>query len=189
MSINREEAMELLLKYNETDALIKHALQVEAAMMHFAEYFGEDVEKWGVVGLCHDLDYEKYPKEHCKKSREILEAEGWPEEYVRAIVSHGWETCSEEKPESLMEKVLYTVDELTGIINAACLLRPSKSVLDLNLKSLNKKFKDKKFAAGCDRDIILTGLEMLDMDKNIVFEETIKGLQERAEICGLKGEL
>ncbi|SHH43315.1 HDIG domain-containing protein [Anaerosphaera aminiphila DSM 21120] len=189
MSINREEAMELLLKYNETDALIKHALQVEAAMMHFAKYFEEDVEKWGVVGLCHDLDYEKYPKEHCKKTREILEAEGWPEEYIRAIVSHGWGTCSEEKPESLMEKVLYTVDELTGIINAACLLRPSKSVLDLNLKSLNKKFKDKKFAAGCDRDIILTGLEMLDMDKNIVFEETIKGLQERAEICGLKGEL
>ncbi|RVU54784.1 HDIG domain-containing metalloprotein [Anaerosphaera multitolerans] len=189
MSINREEAMELFLKYNETDALIQHGLQVEAVMMHFAQYFDEDVEKWGVVGLCHDLDYEKYPEEHCKKTREILEAEGWPEEYIRAIVSHGWGICSEEKPESLMERTLFAIDELTGIINAACLLRPSKSVLDLNLKSLNKKFKDKKFAAGCNRDIILQGIEMLEMDKNVVFEETIKGLQKRADICGLKGEL
>ncbi|WP_138159326.1 hydrolase [Peptoniphilus catoniae] len=185
----REEAMELLLKYNESEALIKHALQVEAAMIHFAKVFDEDVDKYSIVGLCHDLDYEKYPDEHCKKTREILEAEGWDEEITRAIVSHGWGLCSDEKPESKMEKTLYTIDELTGIINACCLLRPSKSVLDLNLKSLNKKFKDKKFAAGCDRDIILKGINMLGLEKNFIFEETIKGLQERAEICGLKGNL
>lgn len=185
----REQAYNLLIKYNESDALIKHGLQVEAAMIHFAKYFGEDEEKWGIVGLCHDLDYEKYPEEHCIKTREILESENWDEEYIRAIESHGWKMCVDVEPISLMEKTLYTIDELTGIINACCLLRPSKSVLDLNLKSLTKKFKDKKFAAGCDRDIILEGCEMLQIDKNIIFEETIKGLSERAEICGLKGEL
>ncbi|MDO5041127.1 MAG: hydrolase [Peptoniphilus sp.] len=185
----REDAMRLLLKYNESDALIKHALQVEAAMIHFAKYFNEDVEKYSVVGLAHDLDYEKYPEQHCTMTRQILEEEGWDEEYIRAIVSHGWGLCSDEKPESTMEKTLYTIDELTGIINACCLLRPSKSVLDLSLKSLNKKFKDKKFAAGCDRDVILKGVEMMGIDKNIIFEETIKGLQERAEECGLKGNL
>lgn len=185
----REDAMKVLLEYNESEALIQHAKQVEAAMIHFAKYFGEDEEKWGVVGLCHDLDYEKYPEKHCKMTREILEEKQWPEEYIRAICSHGWPSCTDEKPETLMEKTLYTIDELTGIINAACLLRPSKSVLDLKLKSLNKKFKDKKFAAGCDRDIILNGIEMLDMDKNLIFEETIKGLQERAEECGLRGDL
>ncbi|CDZ74731.1 Metal-dependent phosphohydrolase [Peptoniphilus sp. ING2-D1G] len=185
----REDAMELLLKYNESDALIKHALQVEAAMIHFAKYFGKDVEKYSVVGLAHDLDYEKYPDQHCTMTRQILEEEGWDEEYIRAIVSHGWGLCSDVKPESTMEKTLYTIDELTGIINACCLLRPSKSVLDLSVKSLNKKFKDKKFAAGCDRDVILKGIEMLGIDKNIIFEETIKGLQERAEECGLKGNL
>lgn len=189
MSINREDAMKLFLEYNETDALIKHGLQVEAAMMHFAKYFGEDVEKWGVVGLCHDLDYEKYPEQHCQKTREILEKVGWPEEYIRAIMSHGWGMRTDDKPETLMEKTLYTVDELTGIINAACLMRPSKSILDLNLKSLNKKFKDKKFAAGCNRDVILQGCEMMGLEKDIILEETIKALQERAEICGLKGEL
>ncbi|MBP2025821.1 HDIG domain-containing metalloprotein [Peptoniphilus stercorisuis] len=189
MKPTREEALELLLEYNESEALIQHAKQVEAAMMHFASYFGEDVEKWGIVGLCHDLDYEKYPEEHCIKTKEILEENNWPEEYIRAIISHGWDSCVDVKPESLMEKTLYTIDELTGIINAACLLRPSKSVLDLKLKSLNKKFKDKKFAAGCDRDIILNGIDMLEIDKNIIFEETIKGLQERAEECGLKGNL
>lgn len=189
MKPTRDDAMKLLLEYNESDALIQHALQVEAAMIHFANYFNEDVDMWSVVGLCHDLDYEKYPEEHCKKTRLILEENNWDEEYIRGIVSHGWPSCTDEKPESIMEKTLYTVDELTGIINAACLLRPSKSVLDLELKSLNKKFKDKKFAAGCNREIILNGVEMLDIEKNIVFEETIKGLQERAEVCGLKGNL
>lgn len=184
---NREEAMKLLKEYNESEALITHALQVEAVMIHFAEYFKEDPEKWGIVGLCHDLDYEKYPEDHCKKTREILEKEKWPEDIIRAICSHGYPDCSDEKPQNNMEKTLYAVDELTGIINAACLLRPSKSVLDFELKSLNKKFKDKKFAAGCDRQIILNGIEMMELDKNIVFEETIKGLQERAEICSLKG--
>ena len=189
MNPTREDAMKVLKEYNESEALITHALQVEAAMMHFAKYFGEDEEKWGIVGLCHDLDYEKYPEEHCVKSREILEKEEWPEEIIRAICSHGYPDCTDEEPLTNMEKTLYTIDELTGIINAACLLRPSKSVLDLELKSLNKKFKDKKFAAGCNRDIILNGIDMLGLEKNVVFEETIKGLQERAEECGLKGNL
>ena len=189
MKPTRDDAMKLLLEYNESEALIQHALQVEAAMIHFANYFNEDMEMWSVVGLCHDLDYEKYPEEHCKKTRLILEENNWDEEYIHGIVSHGWPSCTNEKPENLIERTLYTVDELTGIINAACLLRPSKSVLDLELKSLNKKFKDKKFAAGCNREIILNGVEMLDLEKNVVFEETIKGLQERAEICGLKGNL
>lgn len=169
MKPTRDDAMKLLLEYNESDALIQHALQVEAAMIHFANYFNEDVDMWSVVGLCHDLDYEKYPEEHCKKTRLILEENNWDEEYIRGIVSHGWPSCTDEKPESIMEKTL--------------------SVLDLELKSLNKKFKDKKFAAGCNREIILNGVEMLNIEKNIVFEETIKGLQERAEICGLKGNV
>ena len=187
---NREDALKILLQYNESEALIQHAKQVEAAMMHFAEFFNEDdIEKWGVVGLCHDLDYEKYPDEHCKKTREILMQQEWPEEYIRAICSHGYPECCDEEPVTQMEKTLYTIDELTGIINAACLLRPSRSILDLELKSLNKKFKDKKFAAGCNREIILNGINLMDLEKNVVFEETIKALQKRAEECGLKGNL
>ncbi|MGO1580017.1 MAG: HD domain-containing protein [Peptoniphilaceae bacterium] len=189
MKPRREEAMNLFLKYNQSEALIKHALQVEAAMIHWAKYYGEDEEKYAVVGLCHDLDYEKYPDEHCKKTKKILEEENWDYEYIRAIISHGYGMVNDVKPETKLEKTLFAIDELTGIINAACLLRPSKSVLDLNLKSFKKKFKDKKFAAGCDRDIILSGVEMMGLDKEIVFEETINGLKERAEICGLKGNL
>lgn len=189
MKPTREKAMELLLQYNQSEALIQHALQVEAAMIHFAKLFGEDETEYSIVGLCHDLDYEKYPDQHCIMTRKILEEEGWDEKYIRAIESHGYGFVNDVIPQTKLEKTVYAVDELTGLINASCLMRPSKSVLDFNVKSLNKKFKDKKFAAGVDRDVILKGAQMLDMQKDELFAETIKGLQERAEICGLKGEL
>ncbi|EGY79672.1 HD phosphohydrolase family protein [Peptoniphilus indolicus ATCC 29427] len=189
MRPTREKAFKLLKEYTESEALIMHALQVEAAMIEFGKMFGEDEELYGIVGLLHDIDYDKYPDEHLKLAPKILKENDIDEDIIRAVMSHGYGMCTDVKPESNMEKSIYTVDELTGIINACCLLRPSKSVLDLNVKSVNKKFKDKKFAAGCDRDVILNGCEMLGMDKNDVIEHTIKGLKDRAEIVGLKGEL
>jgi putative nucleotidyltransferase with HDIG domain len=185
----REEALALLKKYNKSDALIKHALAVEAVMAHFAEKFGEeDLEKWRVVGLAHDLDYEKYPEEHCSKVREILTDEGWPEDYIRAIQSHGWKICSDVEPQERMEKVLYTIDELTGLIVATVLMRPSRSIMDLTAKSVKKKMKQKSFAAGVDRGIIEEGAQLLGMDLNEVIEETIRGMQNAAAELGLKGE-
>jgi putative nucleotidyltransferase with HDIG domain len=185
----REEALALLKKHNKSDALIKHALAVEAVMAQFAEKFGEDEEKWRVIGLAHDLDYEKYPEEHCRKVREILEEEGWPEDYIRAIQSHGWKICSEVEPVERMEKVLYTIDELTGLIVATVLLRPSRSILDLTTKSVKKKWKQKGFAAGVNREIIEEGAQLLGMDLTEVIEETIRGMQKAAEELGLKGNL
>ncbi|NLX62787.1 MAG: HDIG domain-containing protein [Tissierellia bacterium] len=186
----REEAFELLKEFNKEDSHIKHALAVEAVMVHFAELLGEeDVEKWGIIGLVHDLDYELYPEEHCKKTEEILAERNWPKDYIRAIVSHGWGICTDVEPVETMEKVLYTVDELTGLIAATALVRPSKSILDLTPKSVKKKWKQSSFAAGVDRSIIEKGAEMLGMDLNKVIEETIKGMQKVAEDIGLKGNL
>ncbi len=186
----REEAMALLKKYNQSDALIKHALAVEAVMGHFAEKFGEeDLEKWRVIGLAHDLDYEKYPEEHCLKTREILTEEGWPEDYIRAVISHGWKICSDVEPVETMEKVLYTIDELTGLIVATVLMRPSRSILDLTVSSVKKKYKNKNFAAGVDRNIIEEGSALLGMDLTELMEETIKGMQAAADELGLRGEL
>lgn len=186
----RNDAMTLLKKYNQSDALIKHALAVEAVMGHFAEKFGEeDPEKWRVIGLIHDLDYEKYPEQHCSKTKEIMTEEGWPEDYIRAVVSHGWGICSDVEPVERMEKVLYTIDELTGLIVATVLMRPSKSILDLKVSSVKKKYKNKNFAAGVDRNIIEKGAAMLEMDLTEIIEETIKGMQTSAEELGLKGEL
>ena len=186
----REEAFDLLKKYIKSESLIRHSLTVEAVMKHFAEIFEEeDVEKWTVVGLAHDLDYELYPEEHCVKVREMLTEEGWAEDYIRAIESHGWEICSDVKPEHKMEKVLYTIDELTGLITAVALMRPSKSVLDLKLKSVKKKWKDKRFAAGVDRSVIEKGLGLLDMELDFIIDETIKGMRKAAEEIGLKGNL
>lgn len=186
----RDEAMALLKKYNQSDALIKHALAVEAVMGYFAEKYGEeDIEKWRVIGLVHDLDYEKYPEEHCNKTKEILTEEGWPEEYIRAIISHGWKLCTDVEPVETMEKVLYTTDELTGLIVATVLMRPSKSILDLTVSSVKKKFKNKNFAAGVDRSIIEDGAAMLGMEVSAVMEETIKAMQAEADSLGLRGEL
>ena len=184
----REEALALLKKHNKSDALIKHALAVEAVMAQFAQKFGEDEEKWRVIGLAHDLDYERYPEEHCRKVREILEEEGWPEDYIRAIQSHGWKICSEVEPVERMEKVLYTIDELTGLIVATVLLRPSRSILDLTTKSVKKKWKQ-KVCAGVNREIIEEGAQLLGMDLTEVIEETIRGMQKAAEELGLKGNL
>ncbi len=185
----RVTAMELLREYNQNDSLIKHALAVEAVMVHFAELFGEDKEKWGIIGLIHDLDYEKYPDEHCTKTREILMERDWPEDYIRAVVSHGWGICSDVEPVEKMEKVLYTIDELTGLITATALMRPSKSILDLTTKSVRKKWKQKSFAAGVDRGIIEKGAQMLGMELGEVIGETIKGMQKVADEIGLKGNI
>jgi predicted hydrolase (HD superfamily) len=183
----REDAIQLLKEYNQNESLIKHALAVEGVMRHFARKRGEDEEKWGIVGIVHDLDYERFPEQHCRKTEEILRGRNWPEEYIRAVVSHGWGICTEVKPESDMEKVLFAVDELTGLVTTSALVRPSKSVLDMEASSVKKKWKDKRFAAGVDRSIIERGAAMLGMDLTVLITETILGMREVAEKIGLKG--
>lgn len=186
MSIpTREQAMTLLREYNKQETLIKHGLAVEGVMRHFAEKFNEDVEKWGIIGLIHDLDYEMYPNEHCAKTQEILSSNEWPEQYIHAIVSHGYGMCYDVKPELFMEKVLYTIDELSGLIIATALMRPSKSVNDLEAKSVKKKFKQKNFAAGVNRDVILNGCELIEMELSDVITECILGLRKIANSIGL----
>lgn len=186
---SREEAYRLLTEYNKNESLIKHALAVESVMRYFARKRGEDEEKWGIVGLIHDLDYERFPSEHCHKTEEILRENHWPEEYIRAAVSHGWGICSEVEPKTELEKVLYAVDELTGLVVTTALVRPSKSILDTTTKSVKKKWKDKRFAAGVNRSVIEKGAEMLGMDLTDLITDTIKGMQEVAEEIGLKGGL
>ncbi len=185
----REEALALLREFNRSESLIKHAFAVEAVMRHFARARGEDEEKWGVVGLVHDLDYEQFPDQHCRKTEAILHERGWPEEYIRAVVSHGWGICSEVEPRSDLEKVLFAIDELTGLVATAALVRPSKSVLDLEAASVKKKWKDKRFAAGVDRSIIEKGAALLGVDLNDLITETIRGMQAVAGEIGLKGNL
>ena len=184
----REEALQLLHKYNESDSLRKHAYAVEGVMRYVARKRGEDVEKWGIIGLIHDLDYEKFPDQHCSKTKEILEENAWPEEYIRAAVSHGWGICSEVVPQTQLEKVLYAIDELTGLVVTTALVRPSKSVMDVNVKSVRKKWNDKRFAGGVDRSIIEKGAEMLQVGVDELIEDTIKGMQEVAERIELKGK-
>ena len=185
----RDEALELLKKYNKSDSLIKHALAVEGVMRYFARQRGEDEEKWGTIGLIHDLDYEQFPDQHCHKTEEILRENNWPEEYIRAVISHGWGICTDVKPESEMEKVLYTIDELTGLVVTTALVRPSKSVMDVKTKSVKKKWKDKRFAAGVDRTIIQKGSEMLGIELPDLINDTIMGMREVAEDIGLKGNV
>ncbi len=186
---DRDQAYRLLLKYNQSESLIKHALAVESVMQHFAELFKEDIEKWGIIGLIHDLDYEKYPEQHCKMTEKILREENWPEDYIHAVISHGWGICSDIEPIHRMEKVLFTIDELTGLITACVLVRPSKSILDLELKSVKKKWKIQAFAAGANREIIEKGAGMLTMELDDIIRETINGMQKNAELLGLKGML
>ena len=185
----RQEALELLHQYNETDSLRKHAYAVEGVMRYMARKRGEDEEKWGVIGLIHDLDYEKFPDHHCTKTGEILREHGWPEEYIRAAVSHGWGICSDVIPQTNLEKALYAIDELTGLVATTALVRPSKSVLDVQVKSVKNKWKDKRFAAGVDRSIIEKGAGMLQVGLDELIDDTIKGMQEVAEAIGLKGNL
>jgi predicted hydrolase (HD superfamily) len=184
----REEALAILQEYNKSDSLLKHAFAVEGVMRSVARKRGEDEDKWGIIGLIHDLDYEKFPDQHCTKTREILQEHSWPEEYIRAAVSHGWGICSDEEPQSVLEKTLYAIDELTGLVTASVLVRPSKSVMDLTVKSVKKKWKSPAFAAGVDRSIIEKGAEMLGVEVGELIEDTIKGMQEVAEVIGLKGE-
>lgn len=184
----REQALAILQKYNKSEALVRHGLCVEGAMRYFSRLHpGEDEEKWGIVGLLHDLDYELYPEEHCIKTQELLRAEGVDEEIVRACASHGWGICCDIEPVSEMEKTLFTIDELTGLIYAAALMRPSKSVLDMELKSVKKKYKTKSFAAGVDRELIEKGAQMLGMQLDEVIENTLMGLREIAAEIGLDG--
>ena len=185
----REEALALLKKYNKNEGLIKHALAVEGVMRYMARKRGEDEDKWGITGLIHDLDYEQFPDQHCKKTEEILQENNWPEEYIRAAVSHGWGICTDVKPESEMEKVLYAIDELTGLVVTSALVRPSKSVMDMKAKSVKKKWKQKQFAAGVDRTIIERGAEMLSVEISELITDTIMGMREVAEEIGLKGNV
>ena len=168
---------------------MKHALTVESVMRHFAGLLGEDEEKWGIIGLLHDIDYEMYPEQHCIKAKEILTERGWPEDYIHAVLSHGWKLCSDVEPTEKMEKILYTIDELTGLIAATAIMRPSRSILDMEVKSVKKKWKQKSFAAGVNREVIEEGAALLGMEMDTIIGETINGMKKAAEEIGLKGSL
>ncbi len=175
--MDRNEAIKLLKKYNQEEFHIRHALTVEGVMKYFAKEMGYDENFWGIVGLLHDVDFEKYPEEHCKKAPELLKEINAPEDMVHAICSHGYGICSDVEPEHEMEKILFAVDELTGLIWAAAKMRPSKSTKDMEVSSLKKKFKDKKFAAGCSRDTIVQGAERLGWSLDELFEKTINAMR------------
>ena len=177
MELTREQALALLQKYNKEAFHIQHALTVEGVMRWFAQENGEDVEFWGLCGLLHDIDFEVYPEEHCKKAPELLAEVNESQEMVHAICSHGYGLCCDVEPVLLMEKIMFTVDELTGLIGAAARMRPSKSVMDMELSSLKKKFKDKKFAAGCSRDVIKQGADMLGWTLDEVLDKTILAMR------------
>ncbi len=182
---NRDEALKLLKEYNKSEALITHALTVEGVMKHFSRLLNEDEDKWGTIGLLHDLDYEMYPEQHCIKAQEIMREKNISEEYIHGVASHGYGICCDVEPVHIMEKVLYTIDELTGLITAAAIMRPSKSVMDLELKSLKKKYKSKGFAAGVNRQVIENGAKLLNMDLDYIMQETIDGMKEIADEIGL----
>ena len=180
-NITEKQAVELLLKYNKDSFHLQHAATVQSVMKWYAEKlgYGEDADNWGLVGLLHDIDFEKYPDEHCIKAPELLAEIGASDELIHAVCSHGYEITVDIKPEHEMEKVLFAADELTGLIGAAALMRPSKSVCDMELKSLKKKFKDKKFAAGCSRDIIAKGAEMLDWELDKLLDMTLCAMRDK----------
>ena len=177
--ISREEAMALLQKHNQESFHILHALTVEGVMRWFAnEYgYGDDSDYWGIVGLLHDIDFENYPQEHCKKAPELLIAGGVGEDMITSICSHGYGLCCDVKPVHEMEKILFASDELTGLIGAAARMRPSQSVMDMELSSLKKKFKDKKFAAGCSREVIEEGARELGWELEMLLEKSIQAMR------------
>lgn len=185
----REQAYGLLCEFNQSEKAIKHALAVEAVMRHIARKKGEDEEMWGVVGLVHDVDYELFPEDHLSRAAEILRSRGWPEDYIRAVLSHGWGICTDVEPVTDLEKTLFAVDELTGLVAAAALVRPSKSVLDLSVKSVMKKWKDRAFAAGVDRSVIEKGAAMLGVEVAGLVADTIEGMRAVAGRIGLEGNL
>jgi len=183
-----EQALAILEKYNKSEALLQHGKIVSAVMRYCAGKYDGDAEIWAVVGLLHDLDYEMYPEEHCKKGMELMREEGLDDVIIRACASHGHGICIDLEPQSDMEKVLYAIDELTGLIHATAIMRPSKSVMDLEVKSVKKKFKTRSFAAGVDRDLVLKGAENLGLDIDTLMDWCIQGMRLRAEEIGLKGE-
>ncbi len=190
-NLTGEEAFALLKKYNKEPFHIRHALTVEGVMKYYAETlgYGDEAEYWSIVGLLHDIDFELYPDQHCKKAPELLREGGAGEDMIYSICSHGYGICVDIKPEHEMEKVLFAADELTGLIWSAALMRPSKSVSDMEVSSLKKKFKDKKFAAGCSRDVIKQGAEMLGWELNQLFEQTILAMRScEKEINEFMGE-
>ncbi len=178
-NITRDEAFELLKRYNKDPFHIRHALTVEGVMRWYAKELGyaDEEEYWAIVGLLHDIDFELYPEEHCKKAPELLKADGAGDDMIYSVCSHGCGICVDIEPVHEMEKVLFAADELTGLIWSAALMRPSKSVMDMEVSSLKKKFKDKKFAAGCSRDIIRTGAERLGWELDRLFEQTILAMR------------
>ena len=182
--LSMEKAREIVAKHETEDHLLKHALAVSAAMGAMAEHFGADKEYWQAIGYLHDVDFEKYPQEHCHHVRELLAPEGISDEDIRSIESHGWGLCSDVEPVSDLEKSLYTVDELTGIVMATALMRPT-GISNLEPKSVNKKFKDKRFAAKCDREVIKKGAEMLGMELNQIIALTIEGMKAEMVNLGL----
>lgn len=191
MDISQNQALELLRKYNKEDSHIKHALAVEATMGFFASRMGGDVAQWKLAGLLHDIDWEitqENPEKHTHEGAGWLADAGYPEEISRAVLAHGWSICSDVRPESDMEKVLFTVDELTGLVITAALVRPSRSVMDLEVKSVKKKWKDKAFARGVDRDLIVKGAEMIPMPLDTVIEWVILALREVEAEIGLGSE-
>lgn len=183
----RAEALALLKEYNQTESLLRHAYAVEAVMRHLARAHGEDEEQWGVIGLVHDLDYEQFPEQHCQVTERILREHGWPEEYIRAVLSHAWGMCTDIEPRSLLEKSLYAIDELTGLVAATVWVRPSQSLHDLTPKSVRKKWKQKSFAAGVDRGVIEKGAEMLGVELTFLIQQVIEGMQSVADDLGMAG--
>jgi predicted hydrolase (HD superfamily) len=183
----RQAAIDLFKKYNSSESLYRHALSVEGVMRFIARKNGEDEEKWGIIGFIHDLDYEMYPDQHCKMTEKILRENNWPEEYIRAVLSHGWGLVTDIEPQTLMEKTIYAVDELTGLVATSALVRPSKSVLDMEAKSVKKKWNDHRFAAGVDRSVIEKGAGMLGVTLDQLITDCIMGMREVAEEIGLKG--
>lgn len=183
----REEAYRLLREFNENPALINHALSVEAVMRYIARKrgFASEEDTWGIVGLIHDIDYERFPEEHCRKTGEILAERGWPEEYIRAAVSHGWGICVDVEPRSEMEKTLFAIDELTGLVTASALVRPSRSVMDMEVRSVKKKWKDRSFSAGVNRDVILKGAALLGVELDELIEDAIMSMRDVAKEIGL----
>jgi predicted hydrolase (HD superfamily) len=181
----REQALALFRKYNKSDSLTKHAFAVEGVMKYMARISGEDEEKWGIIGLVHDLDYEMYPEQHCRMTEKILRENNWPAEYIRAILSHGWGLATDVEPLSKLEKTIYAIDELTGLVATSALVRPSKSVLDMEARSVKKKWNDKKFAAGVDRSVIEKGAELLGVGLDELITDCIMGMREVAKEIGL----
>ncbi|TWH59520.1 metal dependent phosphohydrolase [Desulfitobacterium sp. LBE] len=186
---DREAAWQLLNEYVKSETLLRHSMTVEAVMRHFASLYQEDPDLWGNIGLLHDIDFEMYPDQHCRKTREILTPQGLPDEFIRAIESHGYGLVHDVEPRENVEKVLFTIDELTGLVSATALLRPSKSLHDLTAKSVKKKWKQKSFAENVNREVIEAGANRLGKDLNEIIEETIKGMRTVAVAIGLEGNI